>query len=111
MVVLEIKAGVAHDMSEPCKCLSLDCCHGGFLGVPKAIDLAPQAVFGLVLHFGDADNLPWSLGLGLESLESFVRASMQVPCLTDIEEDGDGKRLAEPEHSCEAASVASLDHV
>ena len=55
-------AVVACDISEPCKCPSLDSRQTRFLWTYKEVDLAPYPVVGLVLHVGDAEKFHQALG-------------------------------------------------
>ena len=66
-----------------------------FLRTNKEVDLAPHPVVGLVLQVGEAEKLPQALGL--ESLDPFLGAGQQDPCLTAMDEDGDEKRLVQSE--------------
>ena len=59
----------------------------------KKVDLAPHSVVGLVLQVGDVEK--FLQALGLESLDLFLRISEQCPCLKDMDEGGDDKRLVQ----------------
>ena len=50
------EAGVACDMLESSKFLSLDSCQKKFLWTYREADLALQPIVGLVLRVGDAEN-------------------------------------------------------
>ena len=86
---------MARDMPKPCEFPSLDSCQKSFLWAHKEVDLASHPVVGLVLQVGDAEKLPQALGL--ESLDPFLDAGKQDPCLTAMDEDGDEKRLVQSE--------------
>lgn len=69
-------------------------------------DLAPHTHVGLVLQVGHAESFPRVLRL--ESRDPCLPISKQCRCLTAIEKDGDGKRLVQPELTCEADGVPLL---
>ena len=86
---------MAYDVPEPCESLSRDSYRKWFLSADKEVDPGPHALTGLVLYVGRADIFPHALSL--ESLDPFLEVSKQDPCLTDVEEDGDNKRLVQLE--------------
>ena len=100
---------MAYDVPEPCESLSRDSYRKWFLSADKEVDPGPHALIGLVLYVGRADIFPHALSL--ESLDPFLEVSKQDPCLTDVEEDGDNKRLVELELACKADGVAPSDPV
>ena len=57
------EAAMAHDMSEPCKILSLDKYQKRFLWTNKEVDLASHQAVGLWLQGGDREKFPLALGL------------------------------------------------
>ena len=77
---------MACDMPEPCKFPSLDSRQKRLLWTHEEIDLVPHPVGGLVLQVGEAKKFPQ--GLGIESLDPFLRVNKQGLCFTAVEEDG-----------------------
>ena len=69
-------AVVACDISEPCKCPSLDSRQTRFLWTYKEVDLAPYPVVNLVLQVEDAEK--FLLALGFESLDPFFQSASWV---------------------------------
>ena len=53
---------MACDMPEPCKVSSHDSCQKRFPWTHKEVDLALHPVVGLVLHLGDVEKFPHTLG-------------------------------------------------
>ena len=62
-----------------------------------------------MLQVGEAKKFPQ--GLGIESLDPFLRVNKQGLCFTAVEEDGSDKRLVVLELACEADGVAPSDPV
>ena len=84
------EAVVAFNMPEPRKFPSLDSCQKKFLWTHKEADVAPHPVVGLALRLGDM-LLKFPRAFGFESLDPFLRVSMQGPCFTAVEVDGSDK--------------------
>ena len=55
-------AAMVCDMPKSCKFLSLDSSRKRFLWTQKEVDLALHPVVGLVLHLGDVEKFPHTLG-------------------------------------------------
>ena len=80
---------MSHDMES--KFPPHDSCQSRLQWAHKEDDLTQHPVADLVLHVGDAEKFPQTVGL--ESLDRFLRVRKQGPCLTAKEEGGDDKRL------------------